>query len=79
MVNYILQNIIGGGDITIGKQTIKNIEYENVNTIKITVIADRMKLENVFEKEGEEEHTFTLIYEDFEWKFSDFHLIAYDF
>ena len=79
MVNCILQNIIGGGDITIGKQTIKNIEYENVNTIKITVIADRMKLENVFEKEGEEEHTFTLIYEDSEWKFSDFHLIAYDF
>ena len=79
MGNYMLVNIIGGGDITVGKQTIKSIEYKDNNTININVLAERLNLKNIMEKIGEEEYTFTLTYDNFKWKFSDFYLIAYDF
>lgn len=62
-------------NIYAGEERITNIEYIDNKTIDITVSAEVFN--ERFEVDRVEEHHFKMEYVDFEWKFTEFHLIGF--
>lgn len=63
-------------DIYCGEEKIKDIEYIDDDTISLTVSVEILD-EELYTVKDKEEHTFILVYNNGEWKFSKFYCIGF--
>lgn len=63
-------------DIYCGEEKIKDIEYIDEDTISLTVSVEILD-EELYTVKDKEEHTFILVYNNGEWKFSKFYCIGF--